>query len=124
MLTPEERQRIEQSFEAEFGVPPDEFIARVRNGGEIELPSPRVSWGRKVPTPLAADTHYLRLVSTTWGLRAYKAMFGALGFLALSKFRPTHWLGFAGAWAGAAMALWCIGLMWVYRRRARHTAST
>ncbi|HZO79040.1 MAG TPA: hypothetical protein VFB39_13440 [Solirubrobacteraceae bacterium] len=122
--TPENKQYNEQSFEAEFGIQATEAIERIRNGeGVLEVFTPRVHWG-KVPAPLAADPQYLRLASSRWGVRGYEAMFAALGFLALSKFGHTHVLGFAGAWAAAVVALWCVGRMLVYRRRARHVAST
>lgn len=119
-LTPEEKERLQRRFRAEFGISTDDAIQRIKAGAG--MPSPAVPWSHRVPSALADDSGFLRLVWLRWGWRAYIAMFAGIGCLALSKLGPMHWVGLAAAVIAVGAAVWCSVLMQVYRRRWKHAA--
>jgi len=113
-----DREEPEGKFARLFGVTEEELIHRgidpdvyaeknIRNALKK-----RSNWDLVLP-----KSYQYGLLWTRWGSRGFIAMFIGVGFLAVSKYQPLHWLGISLACAMVLVALVAYALMLKYRRK-------
>lgn len=109
----------DREFEARFGVSPKQLQEQGIDPATYVLDQ-IARRGRDISPsrPLAgAPSSVLAVAYTGWGMRGYYAIFVGLGFLALSKLAPVHWVGLIGATIAGLVAAYMVVMMQIYRRR-------
>jgi len=113
-----DREEYEGKFARLFGVTEEELInrgidpdvyAQKNIRGALKN---RSNWDLVLP-----KSNQYGLLWTRWGSRGFIAMFIGVGFLAVSKYQPLHWLGISLAYAMVLVALVTYALMLKYRSK-------